>query len=95
MNSGVIGAHDFEGEIGLQLAQGHRRLQLRIEIAALADVRKMRPRKEMRRPHHRADQPLDMAAEAGCSRRAVYKIDAVLRAGALESQRVDSAPLST
>ena len=43
----------------------------------------------MHRPHHRADQPLDMAAEAGCSWRPVHKIDAVLRAGALESQRVE------
>ena len=89
VDPGVIGAHDFQGEIGFQLAQGHHRLRLRIEIAALADARKMRPRKEMHRPHHRADQPLDMAAEAGRSRRAVHKIDAVLGAGALESQRVE------
>ena len=89
MNPRLIGSYDFQGEIRLELAQGHHRLPLRIEIAALADVGKMRPGNEMDRPHHRPDQPLDMAAETRRSRRAIHEIDAVFGAGALEGQRME------
>ena len=89
MDPRLIGPYDFQGEIRLKLAQGHHRLPLRIEIAALADVGKMRPGNEMDRPHHRPDQPFDMAAKARRSRRAVHEIDAVFGAGALESQSVE------
>ena len=43
----------------------------------------------MHRPHHRSDQPFDMAAEAGRSRRPVGKVDPVLGASAFESQGVE------
>ena len=89
MDPRLIGSHDFQGEIRLKLAQGHHRLPLWIEIAALADVGKMRTRNEMDRPHHRPDQPLDMAAETRRSRRAIHEAHAVFGASALEGQRME------
>ena len=65
MDPGVIGADDFKGEIGFELSQASETLYLGIEIAPLAHVREMRAGNEMDGAHHRADQPLDMAAKRG------------------------------
>ena len=96
MDPRVIGADDFEREIRLQLSKRHGRRGLGIEVAALAHVREMRTWKEVDCAHHRADQPLDMAAEARRSRRPVGQIDRrVRRRPARKPTAWNSAPLST
>lgn len=85
MDPHVVGAGDLEGEPGFQLVERHHRLGFGIKVAALENVREMRARQQVHRPHHCADQAPDMPAVARRAGRAVLQVDLVFGTGKLKS----------
>lgn len=81
----VVGADYVEGDVALELAQGERRMPLRIVFAEFLRVAERRAGQQVQLPHLRADQTLDMTAEARLRRRSPLNRDACILAPSLES----------
>ena len=64
-------AGDFQRQPVLQLVERHRRLAHGIVVATVLDAAEGRSRQQVDRPHHCADQPLDVTAVMWCPNRTV------------------------
>ena len=84
----VIPDH-FQRQPSLQLVEGQRGVLGGVVVAKLGHVRKRRAREQMRGAHHRADQPLDMAAVVRPRHRAINQSNTMLIAAALERARLE------